>query len=88
MLLTEKIGYKLSNYTILIFISARLLTFFSCSENGTATDPNDEEIAVSEVVIEPQNVTFEVGEQEEFSAFLISATGDTVNDEFEEIEWN
>jgi hypothetical protein len=87
MLLARKISYRLSNYSILIFIFAGLLTFNSCSDNGTATGPDDEEIEVSEVVIEPQNVTFGVGEQQEFSAFLISATGDTVNDEFE-VEWN
>lgn len=88
MLLAEKISYRLSKYTVLIFIFAGLLAFLSCSDDGDATGPDDEEVEVSEVIIEPQNASFEVGEQEEFSAFLISATGDTVNEEFEEIEWN
>lgn len=87
MLLAQKTNYRLSNYNILIFIFAGLLTFNSCSDNGTATDPDDEEIEVSEVVIEPQNATFEVGEEFDFSAFLITVSGDTVNEEFE-IDWN
>jgi hypothetical protein len=32
-------------------------------------------------------VFFKVGEQQDFSAFLISASGDTVNEELE-VEWN
>lgn len=88
MLLAEKISYRLSNYTILIFIFVGLLTFIGCSDNGTATDPDEEDVDVSKVVIEPQEATFEVGEQQEFTAFLISATGDTVDNEELDINWN
>lgn len=68
-------------------IIAGMLGMYSCSDDNSATGPEEEEIDVAEVVIEPQNATFEVGEQEEFSAFLISASGDTVNEELE-VEWN
>lgn len=69
-------------------IIAGLLGMYSCSDDDSATGPEEEEIDVAEVVIEPQNATFEVDEQQEFSAFLISANGDTVNEEFEDIDWN
>lgn len=87
MFLAEKISYRLDNYIVLIVIFFGLLTFISCRDNGTSTDRDEEEAEVSEVVIEPQNATFEVGEQQDFSAFLISATGDTVNEDFD-INWN
>lgn len=87
MLLSEKAVNKTFKSSIIIFILAGLLAFNSCSDDETATGPEDEEIEVAEVVIDPQNVTFEVGEQHNFSAFLISAEGDTVNEEFD-VDWN
>lgn len=72
---------------IIAIIIVGLLGVYSCSEDNSATGPEDEEIEASEVVIEPQNATFEVGEEFDFSAFLISVSGDTVNEEFD-VEWN
>lgn len=74
-------------YIIAIIITS-ILGMYSCSDDNSATGPDDdEEIEVAEVVIEPQEVTFEVGEQQVFSAFLISAIGDTVNEDIE-VDWN
>lgn len=72
---------------IIAMIIAGMLGIYGCSDDNSATGPEEEEIEVAEVVIEPQNATFEVGEQQEFSAFLISATGDSVNEEVE-VDWN
>lgn len=85
-MLGKRTFHGIMKYSILIFTASGILIFNSCGDNS-ATGPDDDEIEVSKVVIEPQNVSFEVGEQREFSAFLISATGDTVNSEFE-IDWN
>jgi hypothetical protein len=82
----KKLFPKLIEVTVVIIFFIGILVTSSCSddENVTATDNEPE---ISEVSIEPESATFAAGEQEEFSAYLISVTGDTVNDEVE-VEWS
>jgi len=87
MRITEKINCTVNNQALLIFTFVGLLILISCSGEESSVGPEDEEVEIAEVVIKPKNVAFEVGEEYDFSAFLISASGDTVNDKFE-IDWN
>lgn len=64
-----------------------LLILTTCSEDSSTSSLEEDEIEVTKVVIEPASASFEIDEKQEFSAFLISASGDTVNKEFD-IEWN
>lgn len=76
--------------TNLFFLSAAfcgLLIFITCSEDTSSTSPLEDEIETARVVIEPKNASFEVNEELDFSAFVISASGDTMNDELN-IKWN
>lgn len=69
---------------LLSFIAS--LAFFGCSEdNSTGSEPD--ELKGAEVVIKPQNASLEINEEIDFSAFVVSASGDTVNDELD-INWN
>lgn len=86
-MLEQRNGKRTYKGYIIAMIIAGVLGMCSCSDDNSATGPEDDEIEIAEIVIEPQNATFEVGEQYEFSAFLISATGDTVNEEFD-VGWN
>lgn len=62
------------------------LAFFGCSEdNSTGSEPD--ELEGAKVSIEPQNASLEINEQIDFSAFVISASGDTINDQLD-INWN
>ena len=72
-----------------IFILMILLvgtTLTGCDDDN-ATGTEEEDISQAEVVIEPQNVTLEVDEEVDFSAFVVNASGDTINDELD-IDWN
>lgn len=85
-MLDRRTFHGIIKYSILFFISAGVLIFTSCGEDSSA-GPDEDEIEVAEIVIEPENATFEVGEEHEFSVFLISSEGDIVNDQFD-VEWN
>ena len=70
---------------ISITLVSMLITFGCDDDNSTGSVP--EGLEGAEVVIEPQDVSLEVDEQVDFSAFVVSASGDTVNDEFN-FSWN
>ena len=63
------------------------MAFISCDDDNSVTGPEENEIENAEVVIEPQNVSIEVDEQIDFSAFVVTPSGDTLNEEFN-FHWN
>lgn len=85
MILSKTQFFQTAEFLIIILsITGTIIT--GCNdENPTSTD--DEELKGAEVVIEPQNVTLEVDEEFDFSAFVVNASGDTINDELN-IQWN
>jgi len=71
--------------TIIVFLFMAFLLTFGCSTDDV-TSPEDGH-GVVEVVIEPREAEFEVGEHLEFSAFALNADGDTVDTSDLNIEW-
>lgn len=69
---------------ILILLAASLIT--GCGDSST-TSSTEEDLEGAQVVIKPESASLEVDEELDFSAFVISATGDTVNEELD-INWN
>ncbi len=63
--------------TIIIFLSIALVLTFGCDSDDVTGPDNDH--GVVEVVIEPPEVEFEAGSQQEFEAFLRDAEGNTVD---------
>jgi len=62
---------------IIIFLSMSLVLMFGCDSDDVTGPDNDH--GVVEVVIEPPEVEFEAGSQQEFKAFLRDAEGNTVD---------
>jgi hypothetical protein len=58
-----------------------MLLISSCEENNQSQDPT-----IQDVIIQPSNTSFNVGEQHEFSAFLLTESGDTVEVDNADIE--
>lgn len=69
---------------IIILITGIIIA--GCEDNNP-TQSEEDKLVEAEVVIEPQEVSIEVDEQADFSAFVVTASGDTVNEEFD-IQWN
>jgi hypothetical protein len=70
---------------ILFTIAAAALTVASgCSSDETTGSQSPQ---VSEIRISPDNTSFEVGEQLDFSVVALSATGDTIDISEIDIEW-
>lgn len=77
--------FQIFRLLILVFLFSGIM-ITSCDDDNSVSS-EEEEFKGAEVVIEPQNVTLEVDEEVDFSAFVVSASGDTINDEFN-IQWN
>lgn len=77
--------FKTTGFSLIIILIAGMLNI-GCEDNNS-TESEEEELKGAEVVIEPQNVSMEVDEQVNFSAFVVSASGDTVNEDFN-FQWN
>ncbi|MCG2589303.1 Ig-like domain-containing protein [Rhodohalobacter sulfatireducens] len=77
--------FKTTGFSVIIILIAGMLNI-GCEDNNPA-EPEEDELEGAEVVIEPQNVSMEVDEKVDFSAFVVSASGDTVNEEFN-FQWN
>jgi hypothetical protein len=69
---------------IMVAVIAGALTLKGCSD-----DDNDVAPRVDEIAIHPESASFGVGEQQEFSAFFLTAAGDTVDvaDLDVELQW-
>lgn len=77
--------FKTTGFSVIIILIAGMLNI-GCEDNNP-TESEEDELKGAEVVIEPQNVSMEVDQQVNFSAFVVSASGDTVNEEFN-FQWN
>lgn len=77
--------FKTTGFLVIITLIAGILNT-GCEDNNP-TESEEEDLDGAEVVTEPQDVSFEVDEQQEFSAFVISAGGDTLNEDFD-FTWN
>lgn len=86
MIYSQTQFYQTKGSLIIIFLVTASFMFTGCGDENPASS-EEEELEGAEVVIEPQDVSLEVDEQIDFSAFIISASGDTVNEEFD-FEWN
>lgn len=73
------------NFIIIMVVLSGVLISNGCNDDNSIASEEDN-LEGAEVVIKPRDVSFEVDEQHEFSAFVISASGDTVNEEFD-LEW-
>lgn len=63
-----------------------LVVVSSCDDKSTISTSEDEKLEGAEVVIDPAEASFGYTDKLDFSAYVISATGDTVNDDFE-LNW-
>lgn len=63
-----------------------LVVVSSCEDSSTNSTTDDEKLEGAHVVIDPAEASFEYTDQLDFSAYVISASGDTVNDDFE-LNW-
>jgi hypothetical protein len=81
-----KTSIKRINTTVYTFamIAAGLLLIFGCNSDET-TGPQD--LQIVDIAISPENAEFEVGEQLEFSAVALTATGETVDISDLDISW-
>ncbi|MDR9366008.1 MAG: hypothetical protein RI575_11755 [Balneolaceae bacterium] len=77
--------FKTTGFSVIIILIAGMLNI-GCEDNNP-TEPEEDELEGAKVVIEPQNVSMQVDEQVDFLAFVVSASGDTVNEEFN-FQWN
>ena len=76
---------RTSGFLVTFILIAGILNT-GCEDNNP-TESEEDNLEGAEVVIEPQNVSIDVNEQIDFSAFVVSASGDTVNEEFN-FQWN
>ncbi|NBC65875.1 MAG: hypothetical protein GVY07_09510 [Bacteroidetes bacterium] len=77
--------FKTTGFSVIIILITGMLNI-GCEDNNP-TESGEDELKGAEVIIEPQNVSMEVDEQVDFAAFVVSASGDTVNEDFN-IQWN
>lgn len=70
--------------SVIVMVFAGMLIFSNCS-GDEPTGPQNPQIV--EVAISPKNAELEVGEELEFSAFALTAAGDTVDISDLDIEW-
>jgi len=82
MLITQLKRYK--GTLLCITFSLMFTAFIGCSSDETTGSQTPQ---VSEVKITPENATLEVDEQLDFSVVALSATGDTINTNEIDIEW-
>jgi len=68
----------------IIFMSLVMFLLSNCEEEGESQIPTAESI-----IIRPENAAFNVGEQRDFTAFIVTASGDTVgiNNPDIELRW-
>lgn len=76
--------FQTTSIFFVALITTGMLMLSSCSSDDT-TGPQSQQISV--IVISPENASIEVGEQLEFSAFALTASGDTVDTAELDIEW-
>jgi len=86
MIYSNTLYTRITVLLITIIALTGMLMATGCDDDNP-TEPEDEALEGAEVVIDPQEATFEVNEELNFSAFVISASGDTINDELN-VEWN
>lgn len=77
--------FKTTVFFVTVILIVGILNI-GCEDNNP-TESEEDDLKGAEVVIKPQNVSIEVDEQIDFSAFVVSASGDTVNEEFN-FQWN
>lgn len=71
--------------TIIICALSGVLISNGCDDENS-TGSTSEGLNSAEVVIEPENASFEYTDEQDFSAYVISASGDTISEEFD-IQW-
>ncbi len=79
---------ELSQTTVTIFVAiafVMMLVFSGCGDDDDPAGPQTQEVV--DVIISPDSAEFSVGEQMQFSAFVLTDEGDTVATEDLDVEW-
>lgn len=76
MIFTNRQLFKTPLLVLIAFASSSIWLFNSCSGDDS-TGPQNPQIV--DIAITPDNATFAVGEQQDFSVVALTATGDTVD---------
>lgn len=80
--------HRFPNFLLFItLVFFPLLMSSSCKDNNSVSSSEDDELDEARVVIEPENASFEYTNEQDFSAYVISASDDTVNEDFN-LNWN
>ncbi len=69
-------------YVLIPFLFVLSIGFLSCDDDVTATDP-----AIVDVRMVPESAELAVGEEEDFSFELLSASGEVIEDPDIDVDW-
>jgi hypothetical protein len=84
MIIKTRLIQTITGILIMAFVFVGVFIFSGCSDDDAVELPDHQ---VHEIVIFPDSAFFEVGQQVEFSAFALTAAGDTVDTSDLDIEW-
>lgn len=69
-------------YILIPFLFVLSIAFISCDDDVTATDPE-----IVDVRMVPESAELAVGEEEDFSFELLSASGEVIEDPGIDVDW-
>jgi hypothetical protein len=85
MIIRTRLIQAITGVLIVAYAFAGMFIFSGCNDDDVTELPDHQ---VHEIVIFPDSAFFEVGEQVQFSAFALTAAGDTVDTSDLDIEWD